>query len=919
MSFTNKHWIHFPSTRLHIIRPTEEDAGEIVKRFNQRTGPKPPHDQDQTFATYLRTFFTSNWIDDHNKIRNTEELDTYVQRMITSLPDEQITGHVNLNLNRAQRTEVITRIFVLLEALFFALKARQTIETHIQELNKRPSSQDLESERSKRQKLEEDLRNSQTQLSLGETALKENQEFRAKIENLESFLTELFNTLNQEDIRTGLAQTKGATLALTKVKEYLVSIFKTSDLPTINKTLISWQNTKNKQEKQLKQYRDDEEVWEDAALQTFGPKNDETPWTAQESLLHGTQVYRAFKQAQEDLKHSRNQAKEREETIASLTKENNWWYRIGDLISPEEDVQVDPTSIYAYVEGLQQRASLSNWQRILSDKGIHPQTDIVDLQVQFRYAVDKWLSYQETLEAAAKSLNIQNPTPDQLRLSVQELVNEYDKLSQQPTTMAPSTGTGTTHVYLNTMDMETLRAYYDDLIQNRGHRQSNMPMDDEEELRAVIRGMLDNPPTPPITDQHPVQLAQTLGRAATSTWQQSMAQVTLLVNQWLAGRGQDLAEQPNQPCNHPLALSRRIAYPDGTSWEDSLTEVARLLRLSAPTGPPGQPTPTETTEGGSSKFTFPSNPPTFSSVKEQQWEEYSQALDFWACGLEDIIKPHHCKAAIFQVLAFWKGQKLLEYAHTAGAASLVKPTWKETYQALIAWGDARFISVAYWTVRTARWENPQSYFKASDYESGEIFYLAFDVLVLGYTRACQRSHKDPPTDRMVTNKFVTLLPAAIRDVALLNLPAINPDAEFETSHYRKYHNYICAAWKTVSVTTPVIVKEAVPLAQIKRTWEELDTEDDEPTIRATKRQNTGCPDWKDAPKHLMGRITHRPYMVPAEVTAAKQRHDACLRARVCAKCRQPRSAHTPQDTFMEITPWKDLDPALRTTTTEDQQ
>jgi len=296
-----------------------------------------------------------------------------------------------------------------------------------------------------------------------------------------------------------------------------------------------------------------------------------------------------------------------------------------------------------------------------------------------------------------------------------------------------------------------------------------------------------------------------------------------------------------------------------------------------------------------SKLHFPSDPPSLSSATENSWDTYSQQFEFWAEGLVGTIKPSLCRAAIYQVLSFWKGDKLKEYASVAGASDLVRDSWEETYKALLSWGDARFYTVAYYTTKTLQWENAQSQMKAADYATGELFYLAFDNIMLGYKRVCRKASRPEPTELDVTKKFLTLLPGQVREEALTFKSSEEATTDFERAPYRTHFKFVCGTWRRTNVQVPIWVRDAIPLAKIKRTAADMDSDSDDSDPGASsyvvgKRQKTGniCP------------MRYMKAVIPDQFQGKLRREDGGThrellnklgKADRCTTCRRPRSDH----------------------------
>jgi len=315
--------------------------------------------------------------------------------------------------------------------------------------------------------------------------------------------------------------------------------------------------------------------------------------------------------------------------------------------------------------------------------------------------------------------------------------------------------------------------------------------------------------------------------------------------------------------------------------------LPHLLDLRAAVGAAGG--------GSDSKLHFPSDPPSLSSATENSWDTYSQQFEFWAEGLVGTIKPSLCRAAIYQVLSFWKGDKLKEYASVAGASDLVRDSWEETYKALLSWGDARFYTVAYYTTKTLQWENAQSQMKAADYATGELFYLAFDNIMLGYKRVCRKASRPEPTELDVTKKFLTLLPGQVREEGLTFKSSENAATDFERAPYRTHFKFVCGTWRRTNVQVPIWVRDAIPLAKIKRTAADMDSDSDDSDPGASayvlnKKQKTGsqCPlayQRRNIPEAYQGKLRRDDGGVFTELLRKLEKADRCT------TCRRPKADH----------------------------
>jgi hypothetical protein len=424
----------------------------------------------------------------------------------------------------------------------------------------------------------------------------------------------------------------------------------------------------------------------------------------------------------------------------------------------------------------------------------------------------------------------------------------------------------------------------------------------KEHLQNLVAGLNADGSSPePAGCSHPLTLAQTLGEAATTPWDESMEMVKTLMTQYQPDIGTDRTEVTTPVCNHPHVLADRLGRASTTSWPQLLKEVARLRRLRDGIAPETMLI-RDTGNGGK---VFQSDPPEFEHVNK--WDNYRQELDFFCRG--NVVKERHCLAALYLILAKWKGDSLSNYARMADPTGLVQGTWVETYTALLEFGDKTFYGVDLYAKAIKRWSDPISQLRERDYKDAINFFMAFDVLVLRYNRTCDITRQPRPDTREIAQKLTICLPEAVSNVARVDHP------QFQYEDYNLHKDRLSKIWSTVKITVPAHLAQAkratVASAGIKHERDESDDEAAALAAPARKKPNfsgTSCrveklmTETPAVPSNLQGFITVRRRMTDSERKEALQRRERCIRANVCARCRRKENEHSGD--FARIAPYK---------------
>lgn len=788
-------WIHSsenPADR-HLVRAKldEEELPRFqraVQSFSSFIADPTPHPSlDETFPSFFRSLLSSPWLSRQYQLQPQEEFQNGVKRLLRAIEHGTLLVPQTLSLTREHRQGILARVVWSLDTNFEILHQLSISRQNAESL-KLQAETASESARLY-QSLQEALSTALTQAVQEKDSLREKRRLseqelgneREKRQRTEEALRRSNGLFDEKSKLLGetVAKLEEQTRSLEKARLRIIELNK------------SGENLVN-------------------LLDQLGLiaklKEDQGP----EELI--TFYRQQSEQLSECLRH-----KDTLNTELQLVKEEN-------------------TSHLSNInEGL---VTIATLQKRVEEKQVHLDTALTNLQA----LASENKAQREVISKTNQRLSDQADIFDDLRAEADELEAQiaFCKANHKNPNNMSTTGSDATNGWRLSQDLRTvfdrfLGSLTPAQLADYNARNEDHPATIEEVWSRIAE--MQNPPNPAPACTHRRELQLCIPTATNAElWDQLITGVRNQMTALTMNVGPLVTELPGPPCNHEASLASTLFRPTG-DWDALLAEVRRIFT------PRAAATPAAPIGGGSTKLSFPTDPPELKGISENEWDSYSQTLEFWATGLTEVITPALCRAAIFQVLSFWKGQKLVEYAHTAGAANLVRDTWTETYEALIQWGDRRFISESYFTVRTMRWENPQSYMSPSDYASGEAFYLAFDNVVLGYKRVCQKKARDAPTERMITNKFLSLLPIAVRDYCLLHKASDTAATDFERASYWTHHRFVCAAWKTVNINVPALVREALPLAKIKRTHVDdgEESSDDEASSRLmAKRAKTGA-------------------------------------------------------------------------------
>ena len=439
-------------------------------------------------------------------------------------------------------------------------------------------------------------------------------------------------------------------------------------------------------------------------------------------------------------------------------------------------------------------------------------------------------------------------------------------------------------------------------------------------IRHMQNGRMANgasPPDPsPAGCQHRLELAQTLGEAATLSWNEGMTRVTTLVNTYLPGMGSDLAEDTGPPCNHPLVLARRLGRADTNTWERSLEEVARLRRLR---DGPGGTVPGTALRIEAVKPWEPKDFPEFKDRKEY-WS--------WRCQVRRRLRlrvptTDEIPAVLEAIILSFKG-KLTSFAESADVSQYIRPsratpTWELTQEALFEAADKHFLPQEFYQEALDAWGEVR---RVAISGTAEEFMIEFQEKLWIVQEAAQHKGVDGPGRATRMGKFRSALPKQM--VAWLN-----------TYHYgwdmRDWHDYrreVITAWNNLKAANGHIpsgrmaTTQDEPMEQYqidpapsvrmgKRAIDEVD-EPEEVSAKIAKRRPppVGAPrcrvmkDFNESPRvppDCQGPLTRRKGMTRRDEEEARATRERCRKQKRCIRCRRLENEHSGD--FILTTPW----------------
>jgi len=461
-----------------------------------------------------------------------------------------------------------------------------------------------------------------------------------------------------------------------------------------------------------------------------------------------------------------------------------------------------------------------------------------------------------------------------------------------------SDNTNPTGDFLDGMSHDQLMTLYNGLLLQRGRPGSNAPMT-MEELRQQVRNMLTNPPTP--EDKHPQQLALQLGAAVTQTWEVSMTEVTRLMADWIPGRGSDLVETIGPPCNHVLACARRLALPDDSSWEECLSEVARLMTLDG--APPALPNPVAPTSDPMRGLKIPEQRDIPAFPGRAEWEEWDTAFTNY-CEVYPIDMPSALvHAFISRIKNRLQENKECAFLKPLPAANFALPVggpylWETSWQSMRENMYAHFKPHDYVQAHQAAWENATTRLQKARHSHAADYYGDFARIIAVYELARRREPRlRAVTEQEKVTKFYDALPLTVTN----RLQTIIGDV-WNDATWQQRRTQVEWIWADIHHEKPHVVKRARV---------DSDEDDDEASLRiVTKRQKTGARCILryinfEIPEQFKGRLRQE----NGEINQVLLRE--LRRAGRCSTCRKTKREHTMGSPFDDPTSFPTQDKAVR--------
>jgi len=510
---------------------------------------------------------------------------------------------------------------------------------------------------------------------------------------------------------------------------------------------------------------------------------------------------------------------------------------------------------------------------------------------------DKVRGLEERLEDEGIDLEI-------CQRNCQELKQEMNQLRQKlPQHTATADTTAAPH---DPTDTVTMSALYDSFLSSlspearseHDRRWSTRPTDLQglwersDEIRTWIQSNDPGNPTP-LLDRHPQDLALALRKPITQTWAISIAEVLAIKTEVMpAPVGTMVTEDRGPPCNHVLSLATALGMPALQDWNALLSQVQILLQLRDARH---APVPAATTGTEPSRLPFKAEDiPKFRSIREYN-DTYQPQLSFFCRTY--TVPTSLLQEALYLIVSRWEKGTLLDYAREGEVSTLVRADWRETWQALIAWMDSRFLTADFYTKALERWDSPRSHLKQSDYDSGAAFFLAMEGFVNAFRRHCRVKSVPEPTELEITRKIIPALPQEVLNVMRLR------HQDIDTVPVETYRTEIELAWTTVTIKRP-----HAKSAGVKRSWDETLTQPEwekEAAAYAARTQNICGLRQLTAKEEYVGSVTNNPYLSPERREKARQRNKLCRQNNICFRCRHPEKEHLKDGTFSEVRPFQD--------------
>jgi hypothetical protein len=217
-------------------------------------------------------------------------------------------------------------------------------------------------------------------------------------------------------------------------------------------------------------------------------------------------------------------------------------------------------------------------------------------------------------------------------------------------------------------------------------------------------------------------------------------------------------------------------------------------------------------------------------------------------------------------------------------STFVRPTWKQTYEAFLAYTDATFLPSNLYQLCIIEWRK----IHGKKGQSAQDFLLEFESALWSLNEAADYRKIPRPSAGEITRQLTAALPNHVRDEILKFLP------DFEEHPYDHYRARLQDIW--LRTAWPDSSRHSAPAPRARLTnaspAQAVHPRRDNNDTRMRRCGLVVSYDTAPAvPAHLRGSIyadDNRDLNLLREIVT---RRNACIQANVCEYCRRPRSEH----------------------------
>jgi len=418
----------------------------------------------------------------------------------------------------------------------------------------------------------------------------------------------------------------------------------------------------------------------------------------------------------------------------------------------------------------------------------------------------------------------------------------------------------------------------------------NRPMTGNEFWAYMLQAAANTPGTDPVsTCTHERELALTFRVNPRTPWETSLNMARALMMARNGYTGGTYTGTGHTGCGHPQQLASILHQARDTDWDVLISIILAMLTLQTTAAtPPAAPQGGGNMGNGLTQMVSAPKVPEFGD--STSFDTYRTQYRLYVRSIAPS-SPTQNLAAITGLMMGWKGNKAT-FISNVDPETFLKPTaltstWAESTAALLEFARTKFQPVLDTTQKRHNWETAMNDMQSHSWNTAEEFFLAFDTHVIKIQDAGVH-----PSQEEISRKFVACLPSSVERHVRPHAP------DLDTAPYGTYRHIIALQWFNYQKGR---AKAYTVLG--KRTIEEID-EPETNTVRRFFSPKCSMKTTPPVPQHLVGPMSFRPENTPEQNKEYQKRREACIRAKVCAKCRQTLALHNNPEQFRLPGPWQ---------------